>query len=85
MPAEAFVAGHAVLPTEESELFGFWPELGNDGFDGVAGLYFGASLNAVLPGFFLNQANMPLPLEQPLSPTVTSITSAIRPNVARMG
>jgi hypothetical protein len=48
-------------------------------------LYFGASLNAVLPGFFLNQANMPLPLEQPLSPTVTSNTSAIRPNVARMG
>ena len=78
-------AGQAELETEVKELFGFCPELGSAAFAGVAELYFGASLNAELLGFFFHQANMLLPLVQPLTPTVTNMTTAIRPNVARMG
>ena len=80
-------ACHGEFETVDNELLGFCPALGSVGpeeVDAVAGLYFGASASAELLGFRCIQANMLLPLVQPLAPIETSTTTAIRPIVARM-
>src|SRR5262249_40006043 len=68
-----------------SELLGFWFELGNAG---LAGLNFGASVlpTAVASGFLRQKARLLHVglLVQPLTPIDKSITTATRPNVARM-